>query len=377
MEKAILFVDDEKQILKSIRRLFLDSDFTVYTAGSGEEALKLMEDIKIDLIVADMRMPVMDGYELLQKVKQKYPSTVRLILSGYAEEKLIISALKNNMAKIYLFKPWENNRLVRIIEQALEVEQLISSEIMQKILSPIEDELFSRIEAYESCKTAYELIAMAVGNGTSESHILEMMNSSFYDVQFQSIDEGIDCLEEFNIRNLVLAGELFETLSRINPSVNKELMLKYSTLSNKITDLIYKRLLNKDLDEMNKVAGLLHDIGRFLLVHDALNNQADSMDLDLIHQELGGYILNQYGFTYPVIESALFHHTPMDSRLINKEIVAIVHLAASYAGEATGMDNIKSINEGIFEYLGFSKEQCDSVVDEIAGDLSIDKTIAC
>lgn len=201
MNKAILFVDDEKQILKSIRRLFLDSDFSVYTADSGEEALKLMEDTKIDLIVADMRMPVMDGYELLQKVKQRYPSTVRLILSGYAEEKLIISALQNGMAKIYLFKPWENKSLVRTIEQAIEVEELISSERIQSILFPIKNEILSGITAYESCNTIQELLAIAGWNGTSGSHVLEMLNSSFYDVQLDSLEEGINCLGEFNIRN--------------------------------------------------------------------------------------------------------------------------------------------------------------------------------
>jgi len=119
MSKTLLFVDDEKQILMAIRRLFLDTDYTIYAVSSGEEALRILEEVKVDLIVADMRMPAMDGYELLQRVKQKYPSTVRLILSGYAEEKLIVSALENNLAMLYLFKPWDNKALIGTIEQVL------------------------------------------------------------------------------------------------------------------------------------------------------------------------------------------------------------------------------------------------------------------
>lgn len=121
MSKTLLFVDDEKQILKAIRRIFLETDYTVYTAESGEEALKILDAAKVDLIVADIRMPVMDGYELLKKIKKKYPSTTRLILSGYAEEKLIVRALQNSIAKYYLFKPWDNKSLVETIEKALGV----------------------------------------------------------------------------------------------------------------------------------------------------------------------------------------------------------------------------------------------------------------
>ncbi|MEA4848706.1 MAG: response regulator [Clostridiaceae bacterium] len=124
MSKALLFVDDEKQILKAIRRLFLDTDYTLYTAGSGEEALRILEKAKIDLIVADIRMPVMDGYELLKIVKKKYPSIIRLTLSGYAEEKLVTNALENNLAKLYLFKPWDNKTLISTIQEALESEEL-------------------------------------------------------------------------------------------------------------------------------------------------------------------------------------------------------------------------------------------------------------
>jgi CheY-like chemotaxis protein len=124
MSKTLLFVDDEKQILKAIRRSFLDTDYTIYTANSGEEALIILEKVKIDLIVADMRMPAMDGYELLQSVKQKHPSIIRLILSGYAEEKMIIDALENNLAKMYLFKPWDNKALIKAIGQALGAEEL-------------------------------------------------------------------------------------------------------------------------------------------------------------------------------------------------------------------------------------------------------------
>ena len=82
MLKKILFVDDEAQILKSIRRLFMDTEYEVITAESGSEALDILANNKIDLIVSDMRMPNMSGYELLREVKRRFPHIVRIILSG-------------------------------------------------------------------------------------------------------------------------------------------------------------------------------------------------------------------------------------------------------------------------------------------------------
>jgi len=82
MTKSILFVDDEKQILRALKRLFIRSDYETYYAESGEMALQILEDHAIDLLITDIRMPIMDGYELLRKVKEKYPLTLRVALSG-------------------------------------------------------------------------------------------------------------------------------------------------------------------------------------------------------------------------------------------------------------------------------------------------------
>ncbi len=80
--KTILFVDDEIPILKSLNRLFMDTDYEVFTAGSGKEALAILATEKIDMVITDMRMPEMDGCQLLQKVKELHPTSLRIILSG-------------------------------------------------------------------------------------------------------------------------------------------------------------------------------------------------------------------------------------------------------------------------------------------------------
>ena len=79
--KTILFVDDEQNILRAFKRLFIDSEHNVLLANSGKEALEMMEKVSVDLIISDMRMPFMDGYELLVAVKKRYPNAARIMYS--------------------------------------------------------------------------------------------------------------------------------------------------------------------------------------------------------------------------------------------------------------------------------------------------------
>ncbi len=106
--KKIPIVDDEVQILKALSRVFFDTDYAIFTAESGQAALSLLEQHEIDLVISDMRMPLMDGYELLSKVKETYPDIIRIILSGYADESTVFKAILHNIAKFYLLKPWHN-----------------------------------------------------------------------------------------------------------------------------------------------------------------------------------------------------------------------------------------------------------------------------
>jgi|Wag4MinimDraft_11_1082651.scaffolds.fasta_scaffold00175_4 response regulator RpfG family c-di-GMP phosphodiesterase len=372
MSKTLLFVDDEKQILKAIRRLYLDSDYCVYTADSGEEALKILDNTKVDVIVVDMKMPTMDGYELLKRVKQKYPSTIRLILSGYAEEKLFNDALQNNLAKLYMFKPWDNENFIRTIEQVIGAREILNSEETLKGISSIigtlrEKGLYEGLSfALEQVRDTQKALKKVAEDKRLERDTLDIVNSSFWEAQVGSIEEATGRLGEFNIKNIISAAVIFGYINKINPSVNKELLIKHATLTNRITDLIYRRLLKKNLSDIYLIAGLLHDIGRYAVLSIFTDdNDEVKANMQTLHQEIGGYILDHLDFTYPVIESALFRHSPSDSRVIYREIVSVVHIADYYAGRYLGENLEIDLDAGAFDFLGICKEDCDKVVDEI------------
>ncbi len=117
----ILFVDDEKNVLKSLERVFLDDDYEIITATSGSEGLNVLEkNPHIQLIISDYRMPGVNGVDFLRKVYERWPDTVRIVLSGYADTAAVVSAI--NEGRIYKFipKPWNDDELKGTISNAIE-----------------------------------------------------------------------------------------------------------------------------------------------------------------------------------------------------------------------------------------------------------------
>jgi DNA-binding NtrC family response regulator len=114
---SVLFVDDEKRILTALKSVFR-REYDVYIAGGGEEALAILAENKVDVIVSDQRMPNMLGNELLTKVRQLYPKTMRLLLTGFMDKEAIIKTI--NEGEIYRFinKPWRNDEIHKTIAEA-------------------------------------------------------------------------------------------------------------------------------------------------------------------------------------------------------------------------------------------------------------------
>ena len=128
MSDKVLFVDDEENILHSIKRE-LRKRFQIHTAGSGAEALEIMKnDGPFAVIVSDMRMPMMDGIQLLTAVKDQYPDTIRLMLTGNADQETAIEAVNKGQIFRFLNKPCPTSTLVMAIALALRQYRLVNAE---------------------------------------------------------------------------------------------------------------------------------------------------------------------------------------------------------------------------------------------------------
>lgn len=123
--RTILFVDDEEKVLKSLQRGLLDEPYNCLFANSGQEALQILERNEVHVICTDMRMPEMNGLELLRIVKDKYPQIVRLVLSGYTQVGMLLTAINQGEIFKFITKPWRlEEEFKSIIKQAIDYYNL-------------------------------------------------------------------------------------------------------------------------------------------------------------------------------------------------------------------------------------------------------------
>ncbi len=117
---TILLVDDEAMILKTLQRLLVRHDWDIVIAESGAQALEIMAQRSIALLLTDQRMPEMNGLELLREVKASYPDTVRIVLTGYAEMDVVVKSINEGEVYRFLTKPWNNAELLKTVHEALQ-----------------------------------------------------------------------------------------------------------------------------------------------------------------------------------------------------------------------------------------------------------------
>jgi len=122
----ILVVDDEESNLNALRRA-LRHEYKVFSANNGKDALAIMHQNDIALIIADHRMPGMTGIELLEKALQEYPNTIRVILTSYTGEELLMDAINTVHAHGFLSKPWEPEEVRSIVEKWIKTHKALES----------------------------------------------------------------------------------------------------------------------------------------------------------------------------------------------------------------------------------------------------------
>lgn len=124
---TILCVDDEKPILAALKRLLRRENFDLLTATSGEEGLNIMASRDVHLVISDHRMPQMSGISFLAKVRETYPDTIRILLTGYTEVDSIKASINEGHVYKFLLKPWNDDDLKQEIKKALERYDLLES----------------------------------------------------------------------------------------------------------------------------------------------------------------------------------------------------------------------------------------------------------
>ncbi|MGB3368358.1 MAG: response regulator [Acidaminobacteraceae bacterium] len=392
MVKRILFVDDEKQILRALKRLFVHSDYEVNFANSAKEALDILKEQEVELLITDIRMPEMDGFELLKEVKSLYPLTLRVALSGYTDNNKIYNALEDNLAKIYLFKPWDNKELIGIIDRLFELESILKNKNLLNLINNV-DELPTVPNLYtELCNLVendanVDLISKKLEEDQSiSSRILRVANSAFYGAKTGSISQAIMYIGLTNVKNIVLSNAIFTNF--VGNKEVKDKLWSHVNISNKLMNVIYQKCLYKKVPNMYASAGLLHDVGRVIILqffkeeYDEIIRRSEEENVETYiieeeilgvdHQKIGGYLLNWWEIPIPIVEAAMYHHDPLNEHIINKELVQVVHIANYYSWKLVdSKTNSTSLNLRVLEELNIDSDLLSQVIADFESSLQI------
>jgi response regulator RpfG family c-di-GMP phosphodiesterase len=148
---SLLLVDDEKNVLSSLKRLFRKANCDVFIANSGQEGLEVLKEQAIDVIVSDARMPEMTGPEFLAIAAEKHPNTIRILLTGYADMEAISDAINLGRISHYVEKPWDDEKLQTLVHDAFVTINLKKrNEHLQSLVTSQNEKLTAMNETLEA-----------------------------------------------------------------------------------------------------------------------------------------------------------------------------------------------------------------------------------
>jgi HD-like signal output (HDOD) protein len=332
--KDILFVDDERDLLDGLRaRLYKHRhDWNMKFVVSGEEAIDAFEQQNVDLVVSDVRMPGMDGGQLLSTVKERWPTAVRIIVSGYSDP---VQAVRlTSLAHQYVAKPCDGQQLENIIERCFHLQDLLAQEPLRRVVGsigklPAMPKTYGRLQAALSrpTVTAGEVGDIVNADAAIASKVLQITNSAFFRLRkpMVRIKDAVTYLGFATIRNLVLSAEIFSqwNSSRDLPNVDPERLQTHAQIAAAACKSLAAGRASPD-DAW--LAGLLHDIGYWILVQECPDQLRAALELSqtqhlpllecekqttgATHAEIGAYLLGLWGLPYSIVEAVALHHTP-------------------------------------------------------------------
>ena len=350
----ILIVDDEVTLLRLMKlgMRSMAGEWDLHFAESGEEALALINLQPFDVVITDMRMPGMNGAQLLNLVLRDHPRTVRIVLSGYADLNEVTNCV--GLTHQFIDKPCSLDDLKSCLRRVTNVQGHLNHENIRSATAGLKNlpslpKVYMEIaDAVQSPDCSTELIAeIAAKDPGLSAKLLQLSNSAFFGFgrKVYSVDEAVQLLGVSIIQSLALTTPLYSSFDQKKcPSFPLEQIWEHSaqvaTLGRK---LFRQHMDDPQLAEQAFAAGILHDLGKLILAdslgleYDAVlkESRATNTPLHLIeqqklnttHAEVGAYLLAIWGLPIPLVEAVACHHFP--ERCGTREIClsGIIHIA--------------------------------------------------
>jgi response regulator RpfG family c-di-GMP phosphodiesterase len=333
---TVLCVDDEPNILSSLRRLFRPCGYRVLVAESGAQGLEVLRAEPVDLVISDMRMPHMDGAQFLKAVREGWPDVVRILLTGYADVSSTIEAINQGQIYRYITKPWTDDDMVLTVRQALETRALQRDKERLEALTR---------EQNESLRQLNESLEAKVQERTAD---------------LQKANEKLK-------HSFLTAVKIFSTLMEMRHPV-------LAGHSRRVAAVARSMAIHMGMNNMNVqnvfVAGMLHDIGKIGFPDVLLTRPSRTMSPeDLVayrkHPMDGVSALMALDELAPVTKLVRHHHERFDGQGFPDGLQGHdIPLGARILAVANDYD---SLQIGTFSALRFKPEEARQTMEKDRG----------
>lgn len=379
-KKRVLFVDDDQAILDGLEDLFFRdrNRWDMAFALGGARALAELQAKPFDVVVSDMQMRGMDGATLLGIVKDKFPGTVRMVLSGHAQRASILRALPSMHQ--YFSKPCDAGRLRAAIDRSLEITGQPTGDLRALIgkLNQVPSPPLSYIEltklVNDDSRPLADAARIVAGDPAIAAKTLQLANSAAFGAQraITSIEDCVAYLGIDLIRCLTLTSSVFGGDPRASTA---GLALEALHTTALLTASLTRKLIGERKDaDLGFAAGLLHDIGEAVLAVGLPETYVDlcrtaraageplivaeRREFGATHAEIGACLLGMWGLPAEIVEIVAHHHDPAAAPSTLHTMLAALHVADALAAPvAARYDHI--IDPALLETLGCAAQLDD------------------
>ena len=353
----LLFVDDEPRVLTGVENalLFAQADWEADFAPSGEQAIELMARHEYDVLVTDMKMPGVDGADVLSHAMENHPGIVRLALSGEVDPELAARGIP--LCHEFVSKPCEPDELFRIIERVYGTAHTFETDEMPRILAAIDrlpssPNLHLEVRAAIDREEGVDVIARLIETDLAiASSMVRTANSAFYGFRTptDSVRDAVVRLGTQTVSGVVLNAELASWVSTRNQPVVAALNARSAWMGGIVRKLVGKQHRQAPL------AGLLRDVGVLALLTqypnghqllDAITAGDGSPDeateraaFGVTHAEIGAFMLEMWNTDPVVTEVVRYHHTCGSDARSEESRDIIAAIAAADAATTSPMDH--------------------------------------
>ncbi|MDH3300167.1 MAG: response regulator [Acidimicrobiia bacterium] len=320
----ILFVDDQPSVLEETQRATQDMrhQWDMSFVAGADEAMDLLDREAFDVIVSDMRMPGLDGAELLFLVRSCSPSTARIMLSGCEEDELIFRSTR--VAHQFLSKPCDVDQLKNAIAEIRAVQGVVSSEEIRALIGRVDQlpalgEVYQRlVQAIEADSSAQQLAAIVCEDVALTAEILRLLNSAFFGLsrRVESVEQAIGLLGTDVLRAIVAGYSVFSQPGRM--VVDADVVSRRSQQVAALARHTHRILTDASRSELADVylAGMLHEVGALVLgsiegmdpvdakaVLGSNDNTVERLAFGVDRFAVSSYLLGLWAFSSEVIQA--------------------------------------------------------------------------